>query len=60
MRPDLGRPPETIEPMPRIIALIQASCLIRSSAGSMASMITNDGRNAAVAATTAPPIPASL
>src|SRR5262249_49732815 len=52
--------PMTAGDMPRIEAFIQAICLTRSSTGRIASMMTNDGRNAAAAATTAPARPASL
>src|SRR2546426_1662906 len=52
--------PMTAGPMPFMTAFTQASCLTRSSTGRRDSMITNEGRNAAVAATAAPATPANL
>lgn len=50
----------TAGPIPFMTALTHASVLTRSSTGSRTSMMTNEGRNEALAATAAPAVPATL
>ena len=57
---DTARTPMTAGAIPLMTALTHASCLTRSSTGRIASMITNEGTNAAVAATAAPATLAAL
>ena len=57
---DTASTPITAGPMPFITAVTQASRLTRSRIGRTASMIRNDGRKAATAATIAPATPTSL
>ena len=57
---DTANTPMTAGLMPFVTAFTHVICLTRSRMGRIASMITNEGRNAAVAATAAPASPASL